>query len=228
MKKLTLALTVAAAVAAMPTAYGVGTMSLSDGGTTVTITDNGLGDSNPVIGAVTYVGAVGGNWLVNITTGLSKPVVGSATVPKMDLNSVNATSGGAGTLTIKWSDDNFGPLGSESFQSSAGGTALAPGASVTVNTYGDTGNAIFGNDGTTAQSSQTFNSVPFAGAVAAPQGGPLPASYSLTMEAVIVHTANGSSGFNAVLQAVPDGGSTLMLFGSALGALGLLNWRRRK
>ena len=120
MKKLTLALTVAAAVAAMPTAYGVGTMSLSDGGTTVTITDNGLGDSNPVIGAVTYVGAVGGNWLVNITTGLSKPVVGSATVPKMDLNSVNATSGGAGTLTIKWSDDNFGPLGSESFQSSAG------------------------------------------------------------------------------------------------------------
>lgn len=49
-------------------------------------------------GLVLFNGALG-SWLVNVTTGLTNPIIGSDSVDEIDLNSVNV-SGGTGTLTI--------------------------------------------------------------------------------------------------------------------------------
>jgi hypothetical protein len=145
----------------------------------------------------------------------------------MSLTSLSATSAGAGALTVRLSDTDFGPLAANGhFSSSVGGTALAAGASVTINTYGDSNNLVFGDDGSTAQSSQTFSSVPFSGAVDAPMGGPLANPYSLTVEAIMVHPGTGSSGYSAVLKAGLPEPASLAVW-SLLGCVGLLVRPRR-
>lgn len=94
------------AVAAFPSnAQAVATLTLSDGtpADTVVVTDGEVGlDANPLPGVVTYIGPVGTNWTLNVSTGIShSPQV------HMDLNSVDATSVGAGSLTILLSDTGF-------------------------------------------------------------------------------------------------------------------------
>src|SRR5713226_8880891 len=79
---------------------------LSDGTTTVVVTDQGLLDSNPNPGAITYIGPVGSNWSLNVTTGLTKPAVGSALAPELDINT-SSTSQSAGTLLIELTDSDF-------------------------------------------------------------------------------------------------------------------------
>src|SRR5208282_5572230 len=73
-----------------------------DLGNTVTITDNGPGDTDPTVGSISFVGAVGSNpnWYINVTGGLSKPVLGSASAPELDITTLNY-SYGAGTLDIQ-------------------------------------------------------------------------------------------------------------------------------
>ena len=95
-----LVLSCAAVLTGPAPAAAVATLYLSDGSTSVTITDGGVGDSNPAPGFVTYIGSIG-VWSVNVSTG------GSASpFPHMDLNSFD-TSSGAGTLSIKFGDTDF-------------------------------------------------------------------------------------------------------------------------
>src|SRR5262245_17805634 len=69
-------------------------------GSGVVITDNGVGDINPLAGAVTYSGSING-FLVNVTTGISKPLIGGVNnYAELDLNSVNVQFTGAGKLRI--------------------------------------------------------------------------------------------------------------------------------
>src|SRR4051794_32537767 len=115
------------------------TLYLSDGTSSIMVADGDPLDSSTQVGVVTYNGPIGLNWTLNVTTGISKPILGSPTQPWMDLNSVNATSRGAGSLTIKFSDNNFGPS-SGTLVSKIGGTSQGK---VTLNTYKDAGNGIF-------------------------------------------------------------------------------------
>ena len=66
-------------------------LRLSDGTVagTVVIVDQGPGDSNAAPGAVLYIGPVGPNWTVNVSSGLSKPNVGNALVPQFDLGTAH-------------------------------------------------------------------------------------------------------------------------------------------
>src|SRR5271169_653075 len=82
-------------------------LSSNNGATWTKITDGGAHDFNPEAGAITFVGSIG-TWKINVTTGLTKPAVGSVTLPVMDLNTVD-TSTGKGTLLIKFIDYGFGP-----------------------------------------------------------------------------------------------------------------------
>lgn len=81
---------------------------LSDGNplNTVEVADGQVGptpDLNALAGAVTYVGVVGANWSLNVTTGISASPAGS-----LDLTSVNASNVGAGTfLDIFLTDTDF-------------------------------------------------------------------------------------------------------------------------
>ena len=162
--------------------------------------------------------------LEGLGTGLSKPVTGSAIAPEVSLD-VSASSLGAGTLSVWFSDDGFGPLAAgKDFVVDTSLTSLANG-SVTWSTYGDVGNTIFGNDLLHAQSSLTTSvAVPSGQTQHAPAGGPIAAPYSLTAKIMITHTAAGSSNPDMVLH-TPDGGTTLALLGGSLLGLGAI---RRK
>lgn len=70
-------------------------------GNTVTVADQGIGDSNAANGALTFIGGLGGlsTWTVNVTTGISDPIFpANSGFAKMDLNSVNVSTSGAGWL----------------------------------------------------------------------------------------------------------------------------------
>ncbi len=250
MRKTLLAVTGAVVLASVPVALAVPTLTLYDPGTgdAITIVDGLGGDGSIAAGSVSYVGAVGPNWTVNISVGTTKPTSGSALAPALLLNDTS-TSVGAGTLNVFWSDTDFGALSpGYHFEATAADTSLAPGGSFNVITYGDTGNTIptfanfvasgalynpagalgpTGNDGVTAQSSMMLSTAPASATGPAPLGGPIAFPYSLTIEIDLTHTTAGTSQPSGTLTAVPDGGSSLMLLGSAFAALGVFRLRRK-
>lgn len=75
-----LALAVSAVVA-----HAIPQPRISDGTSTVTVSDFGAGDSNPAAGAVTWIGSLGA-WSVNVGTGITKPALGYVDLPILNLN----------------------------------------------------------------------------------------------------------------------------------------------
>jgi hypothetical protein len=171
-------------------------LRLSDGTVpgTVLLVDNDSNDSRAEVGIISYVGPVGANWIVNVTTGLSKPVLGSALVPIMDLGTLNLSQG-AGTLTIELTDTDFVPNGDA--QLNIGGTTDG---SVTIRTWADGSNTPFGH-GALVASLGPFGGGAFNGGTTGTVAVNSP--YSLTLEAVIQHAGPGSSGFNDELIITP-------------------------
>ena len=112
------------------------------------VQDGGVGDANPAVGAVTFIGAVG-TFNVNVTTGLSAPVIGSASAAELDLSSVNVSSGAGGTLQVWVSDANYSfaglPLGTPlAAIGNVGGTITAPvGSSVSFQSWVNPCNIAF-------------------------------------------------------------------------------------
>lgn len=79
---------------------------ISSGGTTKTIVDNDGSDGfAATTGAITWSGSLD-QWVLNVSTGQTKPFLGTAGMGHMDLNSAN-TSDAAGTMTIIFSDTHF-------------------------------------------------------------------------------------------------------------------------
>jgi hypothetical protein len=121
---------VAVAVASMfglSAAKAVPTLTVYDDvGNFVVITDGGVGDACGAVGCVTFIGVIG-DFVINVDTGLTKPVIGSAAVPELDLsyNTSYTGTGGVGfpgsLLTIVWSDTDFLPI-SGTFDGAIGGT----------------------------------------------------------------------------------------------------------
>ena len=142
------------------TANATATLRLtSSDATVVTVTDGVAGDANlAVTGAVTYIGTVGANWIVNTSTGLTYPVSGYSTANgHLDLNSVNVSTG-AGSLTMEFSEIGFDSLSAvENWLAHIGGT-MATGASVQFKVWA--GSGLF-NHGTLISDSGVLTGSPF-------------------------------------------------------------------
>jgi hypothetical protein len=205
-----------------PFAGAVATMRISDGVTTLTITDDGAGDSFTGLGAVTFVGSIGA-WVITVDTGITMPIVGTATRPYMDVLFL-ATSNLAspGSLTIEFSEVGYGPLDPGlAFHVAIGGTTQG---TVTCTTLVDSNNVLFG--GVPIVPAQTFSGPAFSceGSGAALTTHP----FSLTKIVTINHGAGQQTTSGDTQVTVPDGGATLALFGISLLGLGALRNKLRK
>jgi len=182
-----------------------------------TVTGKGVSnfaDGSATFGVVNYNGVVG-TWTVNISTGVSDPVIADS----LDLNSVNV-SGGVGSLQIMLTDTGY-TSPTTGLLSEIGGTTNG---TVTASQSFDPNNAEFGI-GT------TINQGPFVGgAFSDTQGASFPLAlgpYSLTETVTINHTAAGQITSFDYSSSVPEPASLGML-GLGLVGLGFAARRRRK
>jgi LPXTG-motif cell wall-anchored protein len=197
----------------------------------VTIADNGIGDLSPALGVVTFAGQVG-EFKINVSTGLSWPVMGSGLLPQMDLNSIDAklTGSAADVLTIKLTYTGWGPTNTPTtLVQEAGGTLTGSIASVKLNTFVDPANAEFGTGaGTIAGTAMTFTGSPYSGTNSF-QYGALSDPYSVTEVATISANAGaGSLSYDCAVSAVPEPSSLTLAGLGILAGAGLAYRRKRK
>jgi hypothetical protein len=199
-------------------ASAVPMLRLETEGATVTIGDGSAGDATAAgDGVVLFLGGLG-NWFLNVAAGISKPALGSADAPELDLNSLNLSSSGAATTVNVWlTDTDF------TAKSAAVGLVAAIGGTtsgtISYRTFYDSSNTAFGT------ANEITSVGPLGGLAFASTASDFfssATSYSLTLLVSITHGAGGSgnkvSSFDAAVK-VPEP-SSLLLLGAGLLAVG--------
>jgi hypothetical protein len=196
-------------------------------GFSTTITDETVGDGlNGMPGAISFSGAAG-NFTISLVSGLSKPVLGSAAFPQMDLNfSVTKFVGSAADdITIELTDTGFttSPL---PIHAGIGGSIVNNVTSVTYQTFFSNTNTEFDTSGGSS-ALQTFTSASYSGTNTLGVTGAAP--YSLTQRVVVYANAGSAvASGDATLNAAPaPAGLVLALVGMPVIGLGAYIRRRR-
>src|ERR1035441_10037953 len=143
MKKLKMLAVALGTVVVTSSALAVPTLTIWDAALTTTVAAVG--------GIANYVNSAfdSGQWSIVISTAETKPAIGSALAPVMDL-SVQATSlGGGRNLNVSWSDNAFGPFNSAIGAKLTGQVVSGTGSTVLYNTYYDAANSPAGSTGGT-------------------------------------------------------------------------------
>jgi len=203
----------------------VGTiLSINDGvDPVITIGDNGAGDLNPAVGVLTLSTNVG-VWSLTVSTGATKPALGSSTNPVMDLV-IQASSTGAGSLTYTFSDNSF-THGPATLNSTVSGHVIS-GAPTTINysVFGDPSNLV----GALTTQLTTTGTVPLP--ILASNSGSLAFVTPFSLSQVVQLTASGASAVSVDaslnVSSVPEPSSVALTFlGLAFLVMGLAHRRR--
>ena len=193
-------------------AHAAPTLSLSfDGGAAITCADgNPLCDVNGEAGVVQISQSLGA-FVVNATTGISKPLLSGGS-PLMDLASLNVqVLGGAHTLVIKFSDTDFDLYGGR-LKMVYGGTLIGAGGSFSHAAYYDAGNALWGQGELIGQVAYGASLEGFGGSI---DGGWSPDGLYSVTEVLTINTAGKTTFSGDFAVNVPEP-TTLALLGLVL------------
>jgi len=198
---------------------------LCQGGDDVIVQDNTAGDSIPSVGAISFATSAFGYSLLGITA-LSKPIIGSAAAPQLDLSFAAASSASAGNVFLYASDTDFTTSGS--FLLSAGGTNSGGSGTETARAWGGTSNTEFQFSGANLLGTLALSGPVYSGTVA----GPFSSSvnpYSLTIGVTISRSTSGTStgDLNLQVAAIPEP-ETYALMLAGLGLMGFAARRRKQ
>lgn len=168
-------------------------LKLESGTTTIEIEDNMAGDADLTTGVVVFNGSIE-TFNTAVVTGISKPIVGSETLARLNLNAVT-TASDSGTLIISLTDTDYGSgSGDTTISSAIGGTANG---TTTFQSYIDQVNAEFGMACTSGLQG------PFSGAFDDTTSGACSLSglFSLTAVAEVMLGAGQVQSFGSATQA---------------------------
>lgn len=205
------------------------------GGNDTIVTDNGPGDNFPGSAQIGQInsGALNiGGFTIVTNVSQSKPLIGSADLPQLDLTFSAVTSDNASHTIFLYAVDTGFTLGTGQASLTLGGTQSNPGvgSSVQGRAWGGATNAntadprgvgpLFANTGSTGASPFALS----AGGLFSPTANPYALSIGIQISRATAGTTTGD--LNLTITPVPEPAS-IALLGTGLLAIGVTLHRRR-